>query len=323
MEKDVTMQPRKKSSDNFKSIKGIGPARERWLQETFNVHTYKELADLTTSQIENKIKEEGKIVSRKHISSWIEQAKELISENQTNNQVEEAGVTKELVEKLGSSGFQNGWRPFASFLVYFQTRGKKQSPTDTQTLVHYMEQDREAYWAGIQSKELIGWMLNQISEIVELPVEEEEDKKLLVSQQNTKSSAKIKINQVCIYQPISADLPVYKINAGDTLEGNLIRNRPFRVVVDYDIIGDSTRQLSEEGIKCVARCYEYDKSSKTSELIAESSWQKLVAGKLKYSCEIPETTLSKGNYNFWIIVTTLQTNLLSPDFVEINTFTVA
>lgn len=313
------MQSSKNSFDNFKSITGIGPAREKWLQETFNIHTYQELAKLTTSQIEQKLKEEGKIVSRKSIESWIEQARELIPDVPTNKQVEEEGVAKELAEKFGSSGFQNGWRPFASFLVYFQSRAKEKGHLDYQTLVHYMEQDREASWPGIKAKELTNWMLDNIGEIVELPEGEEED--LSESLQRSKTPAEIKINQVRIYQPVSDHLPAHQIIAGKT-EEEVVSDRPFRFVVDFDLKGKAAKQVTEQGIKCLARCYKYDKGTKNSALMAESPWQKLEAGKLKYSFDIPETSLSKGDYRIWLMVTTLQTDILKPGFLELTAFRV-
>jgi len=314
------MQSSKNSFDNFKSITGIGPAREKWLQDTFNIHTYQELAKLTASQIEQKLKEEGKIVSRKSIESWIEQARELIPDVPTNRQVEEEGVAKELVEKFGSSGFQNGWRPFASFLVYFQSRAQEKGRLDYQTLVHYMEQDREAFWPGIKAKELTNWMLDHIGEIVEFPEGEKED--LSESLQKSKPPAEIKINQVRIYQPVSDHLPAHQIVADKKEAGELVSNRPFRFVVDFDLKGKAAKQVTELGIKCLARCYEYDKGTKTSALMAESPWQKLEAGKLKYSFDIPETSLPKGDYRIWVMVTTLQTELLTPGFVELTAFTV-
>ena len=71
------MSPNSKTHDDLSAIKGIGPTRAKWLRDNFGVKTYRELAKLSITQIETRLKDAGQIVGRKDIESWISQARDL------------------------------------------------------------------------------------------------------------------------------------------------------------------------------------------------------------------------------------------------------
>jgi hypothetical protein len=311
--------------DDFTAIRGIGSTRQKWLRDTFDILTYQELAELTESEIEGKLKAEGKIASREAIKSWLVQARDLIPETVAARQTIEGPVADELTEKLNSTGHKNGWAPFASFLVYFQTRDKDQDQSAYQTLVHYMEEDREANWPGIEVNRLTAWMLEQIGDTVDISDIEinKEEEHPQDDASAIESMADIKIDQVRIFQPTSADEPAYQINAGQSFEGELTSNQPFRFVVDFGLSGGIAGDIAEQGITCLARCYEYENQTSSSALLSESLPTNLKAGKLDYTFEIPEASLPPGDYSMWVVVTTKRTDRLIPDFLELPKLTVA
>ncbi|MCK4471724.1 MAG: hypothetical protein KAW49_08045, partial [Anaerolineae bacterium] len=66
-----------REDEDLTVIKGIGPARQQWLRESFNVRTYGDLAVLSADEIESRLKAEGRIASRSEIEQWIARAQEL------------------------------------------------------------------------------------------------------------------------------------------------------------------------------------------------------------------------------------------------------
>ncbi len=310
--------------DDFTAIRGIGKIRDRWLREEFNVHTYPELAELPVSKIVDRLKAEGKIISQGAIEDWIDQARALIPESAAAQQGSEQAATGALVDKINSSGHQNGWTPFASFLVYFQSRAPEGDRAAYQTLVHYMEEDRETSWPGIEARALSGWMLEQISDQVDVELlkqETDEDEQLEEKLPQTKTRPAIKIEQVRIFQPAAAKNPTHRVIAGQHFKGKLVQDQPFKCEVDFSLTGQDAKQIAGEGISCLARCYEYDTASKASALLAESGPVNLEKGKLGYTFEIPSASLPRGDYRMWVMVTTPQASRLTPDFLEMPSLT--
>jgi hypothetical protein len=62
-------------SEVLQGIRGIGPARQKWLQETLNIITIDDLAMASWESIEFEVsQDEGIIIPRREIQSWIAQA---------------------------------------------------------------------------------------------------------------------------------------------------------------------------------------------------------------------------------------------------------
>jgi hypothetical protein len=141
------MNSKKNEYDDLTVITGIGPARQQWLRESLNVHTYQDLVALSTAQIEAQLKADGQIASRNAIEGWLHQAQEYAASTRTSSPARE-----------------DGWKPVASFVVEFQTREVEGRADELRTAVHHMEEDTGTYWPGIESRKLSQWMLDQIRE---------------------------------------------------------------------------------------------------------------------------------------------------------------
>ncbi len=61
--------------DDLTQIRGIGEARQQWFNETFNVYTFRALADLSVDDIEERTRAAGRsTTSRKDIEKWVAEA---------------------------------------------------------------------------------------------------------------------------------------------------------------------------------------------------------------------------------------------------------
>src|SRR5689334_268149 len=138
-------------SNNLSLIKGIGPARRQWLRETFGIETVTDLAVSSAEEIYTRLKEE-QIVSLSKVESWIVQAKEII----------DSGMHSSTLKV-----HENGWKPFASFVVEFQ---ESVTSGEQQTKAHHVEADKTMKWVGIEYTALCDWFIEQLKDKVGLAV---------------------------------------------------------------------------------------------------------------------------------------------------------
>jgi hypothetical protein len=136
--------------DDLTAIKGIKAARQQWFRETFNVHTFSDLAALSIDEIETRLKAEKQIPSRSKIEGWLAEA-QYFAENPT--------VIANL--KNSDTHKDEGWKPFASFVVEFQER-EVDGQLIQQTLVHHVEADKTHTWPHVEQHELCTWVIGQL-----------------------------------------------------------------------------------------------------------------------------------------------------------------
>jgi hypothetical protein len=131
-------------------IPGIGSARARWLEDSFGVQSFRDLAALSPDEIERKLKAEGRAaVSRTTIEAWIDEAQTRASEHA-------AGV------RASSESGESEWKPVSSFVVEFQSTTRSGQEEAWRTAVHYLEKDMNETWAGIDCDRLCTWMVRQL-----------------------------------------------------------------------------------------------------------------------------------------------------------------
>ncbi|HEU4926840.1 MAG TPA: helix-hairpin-helix domain-containing protein [Vicinamibacterales bacterium] len=123
-------------------IPGIGAARARWLEESFGVRSFRDLAALSPGEIERKLKAEGRTgVSRQTIEGWIAEAQGRAPQ---------------------ADAEQSRWKPVSSFVVEFQSTTRDGHEEPWRTAVHYLEKDMNETWAGIDCDRLCKWMVQQL-----------------------------------------------------------------------------------------------------------------------------------------------------------------
>ena len=124
-------------------IKGIGPARQQWLRQSFGVRSYADLAALLPDDIEAMLKADGQIARRSAVEEWVAQAQTLSG----------TAAPRPLLT-LPADEFAD-WHPFASFVVEIQAREEDGRTAATRTAVQHIERDKNATWPGIE-RELVG-----------------------------------------------------------------------------------------------------------------------------------------------------------------------
>jgi hypothetical protein len=136
--------------DDLTVIHGIGSSTQYWLRQTLGVRTYHDLALLSADEIETQMKEDGKIISRGKIESWLTQAAELAVPVAVPTQAEY------LIESE-----RDGWKTMATFVVVFEER-ENDDQTVFRTKAHHMEADETEVWDMIEKDALSQWMISQL-----------------------------------------------------------------------------------------------------------------------------------------------------------------
>lgn len=305
------MKSSEKAYDDLTVIRGIGPARQRWLRESLNVRTYQDLATLSVDEIESRLKADGKIPSRRRIEVWLVEVQEL------------ATGDEKVAKEANSPTREDGWKPFASFVVEFQTREVEGQAGERRTKVHHMEEDTGTYWPGIESRKLCQWMLDQIRDKVGLEPEEYDLTQAQPAEAppTEKPPAKIKISQIRVFQPPQSEAPTQTIEAGKPFQGSVKGDEPFTFEVDFELTGPAAPDIARKQIECNARSYAYDQATNTSIDLGDTGPNTFEEGEFAYTFTLPEATLQRGDYRLWVLVTP-QGALAMPDYVEVPLFQV-
>jgi hypothetical protein len=159
---------------DLSEISGIGPARARWFEETFGVRNARDMAALSVDDIESRLKAEGRSkVSRRTIESWLAEARRRASQGKGESTTRKSAgrsrkksAVKEPIE----------WRPIASFVLEFQSRAGGRATTEQwRTAGHYVEQDVDETWPGLDCVALCGWIAHHLETSAGLHVIEPSD----------------------------------------------------------------------------------------------------------------------------------------------------
>ncbi|MCX7068993.1 MAG: hypothetical protein NTW85_15055 [Methylococcales bacterium] len=147
--------------DNLTHIKGIGLAREKWLNEK-GIASYEELAKTDPNWICEQLKTDGKpLVLLEVVIRWIEEASALaiivtsLSESENDNALTE-----------------DGWDEFASFYVSYQYKQQvlQHSPLRTRviyrTYADHIEANEDQQWNGIEGESLCHWIMDHVDKII-------------------------------------------------------------------------------------------------------------------------------------------------------------
>lgn len=181
-------------------IKGIGPARQHWLQTTLGVHTFQALAQLAPEDVVQRLRVARQIVPRQTVDEWIAQA-------------------RLLAEALPAYG-GNGWQAVASFVVEIQ-RGDE----GVRTVVQHIETDRNGVWPGMEPERLCDWLVAQVAAEVAVGATVE------VTAVSPSPPATLPvIQQVQVFQPVTAAVPLMAGYDKRPLPGLIQSAEPFRLL---------------------------------------------------------------------------------------------
>lgn len=316
------MNLNEKTWDDLTKITGIGENRQEWLRQSFNIRTFNDLAKLTATQIQEKTKRDGLIVSLKAIKDWLDQANELASRVDDKEKLPEPAA--DLPEGVSNTmPREDGWKPIASFVVEYQTREAGQQLTELRTVAHYMEDDRTQTWPGIEGNQLCDWIIDQI------PGEfsRYQEKQNLLQKQSSgegqdQTSTAVKITHLRIRQPANSASPIQSVDPTTQFQTSVLCEQPFSFEVDFELIGPKAKEVADRKISWRAETRTFDPVSRTSPQLCESGPKSFEKGRLKYMLHLPEISLKQGIYHVWALIIPERPSMALPDFLDIPNFLV-
>lgn len=281
-------------ADKFRIIPGIGEAREKWLQETFNVYTFQALASLTVSQIEDELKQAPSAISRKverdDIVAWLYEARKLS------------------VPKSNKKG-EAEWHKAAFIIVEFQTRANAAGTLEAQTTVFDMVSEQGDKWSGHNIDELSKWMAGLAQQITKSPSKEivpaSEPRKTAPKAVPEQPTVTFEMVQLLLFQPPTAAEEAGIGLPGTVFSGVLLGDVPFtmecHLVVGLEANVDNFAESVPYRLELFATNRETGKViplGRRDEVAEKAGLQKVA---------ITEVSLAGGVYRVEAIVT-------SPDF---------
>jgi hypothetical protein len=313
------MESTMRAYDNLCTIRGIGPARQRWLRNSFKIQTYQGLAGLSVDQIEAQLKADGQIISRTAIEGWLAKAQELAGEAATHSSPEQDSSAKLVNPTTNSIAREDGWEPFASFVIEFQARRAEGKAQETRTAIHHIENDTDTHWPGIESRQVCRWMVNQLPAAVREQGQEAQPKPKPAKRP---AAEKLQITQVRVLQPPQTSQPALRFETGKAFEGTVQGDRPFALEVDFELNVAAAASKAKSPIECCARSFAYDVNKHVRIPLGDTELVALEAGQPSHALTLPQATLQHGTYRLWVVVTPKETRFVHPDYIEVPTFQV-
>lgn len=286
------------SRDDLTLIKGIGAARQQWLYEIFNVHSYGDLAAISLERIESQLKSEGRPVVRKDIQRWLSQAQELaaIAAQPATTTIATQTPIRDGVAKRQSE--MEDWYPFASFTVEFRKHRTEGQPEAFQTAVHHMESDTDALWPSIESKMLCAWILEQIHDNMK-----SQD---IESAPSSSASAiatfnPINIAQVRLFQPASTNIPTMVWKPGQLFYKTVNSTEHFALDVAFHLTEPFVATLTSQSL-CSVQFYVHSVFTGVEVALGTSDMIALFPDQKVYTAKLAETSLAPGAYYVEILI---------------------
>jgi hypothetical protein len=298
----------RKRADDLSQIKGIGPVRQHWLRESLDVYTFRDLAASSAAEIEARLRAEGEIVSLKEIARWIAQARKLAAEAEPSSEQPIHGESRE--DPHSSPAASTGkWKPFASFVVEFQTRADADGEEELRTSVHHIEADSGMTWPGIETVQHGTWMRAQLGvkarpgrhETVPAPASEEESVRPVA---RPAPVARVEIDQVRIFQPPEAPQPTGIARGGLPFGAPIRGGESFALEATYHILRPDAPGIAAEPMNCTARFLARDfhtgAYTDLGNALPDRSAAEAPEG---FVARLPRASLGAGLYRLRVLVT--------------------
>ena len=217
-------------SDNLEIITGIGPEARKWLEETFNVRTFADLAELPEEKLLDRIKAEKKPWMM-WAKNWPSDAEKFVTSEQTS------GVpSKSSQEKPNSSSqAKDGWETLGLYFIEFQTRHTEKSPAEIQTKVVFEgpgEQVQENL-PGFEQDVICKWIFEHYNSLIEQrpKIKTDSDTNKMIENFNMLS---ISIIQLCFFQPPDTRSPLFKYSGKQSRIRTLLADKPFNIELQVE-----------------------------------------------------------------------------------------
>lgn len=305
--------------DDLTVIKGVGTVRQAWFRDVFNVETLSDFASLSVDEIESRLKEEGRIVSRNEVEQWLAQAQTLVAELPSpqaapSSAVDRVGVGAGLVN-------EDEWEWLKAFVVEFcvlksATNIKKREiriyPLNVSSKGDWVENGSSKKTPIIFSQRdmFLAWITEQLHE-QQWPVPTPETIPPVSSQvatathqldtASTEFLPAIKISQIRTFQPSHTNTPTGTGEAGQPFVGFVKGDAPFAVEVDFAISEKITEEVARKvGYK--ADFYVRSMNTNKTTSLGETMLDAFQPHETSYTARLPKATLPPGQYRLGVQV---------------------
>lgn len=317
------MDANKSEYDDFMQIRGIGKAGQRLLHDELHIHTFEALSALSVDELDARSKAAGFSFARNMLEQWIAQARDLAAARAaaklptgeatpatvvppaTTAASREAPAPShpaaepaalDVNAEPAPAGAAEEWKPFASFVIEFQTRKLADQPEEQRTKVHYVEADKEQIWPGLNGEAPCLWMRDQVlgsrEQVVEAPVP-----------LPAGMGPVVEIVEINAFQPPELETPIGSGRAGQVFTGLLTAEEPFALEVLFHLTRTIDSGSAQPSLGY--RSQFYTRSIITGEKVhlGDTTLTPLVAGQSVYTSRLPAATLPPGNYRLQALVT--------------------
>jgi hypothetical protein len=313
------MNEEKRDYNDLTTISGIGPVRQRWLQESLNVSTFRGLAALSVERATEQLKADGFNIPPSLLEEWIAAAKKILQEAPDSPKSE--------------------WQPFAAFVIEFQSRIIANEIVEQRTAAHYMEGDKEQKWPGLEGVELCRWILGNLGE--QIPEEtaagvEPEKPEVFGSEKDMpdiEPSSGEEPSAVTPAEPEEADpdairqsiprkTPVIKVSVqklrisqsphtlgtltaglkNEPFSGEILGGAPFKLEALFALV-EMPNDNGLEKYDYHAEFYARDLSGGKNQFLGDSERLSLSSDESNYVAMLPEVVLPAGAYRLDVLVT--------------------
>jgi hypothetical protein len=281
--------------DDLTIIKGIGPTRQKWLRQAFDVYTYADLAALSPDAIEAQLKAVGRIAPRREIEAWIAQAQTLALSADPTLSPEIAAVTDSGIDV-------NNWKAFASYVVEFQRRTGEAVELPAQqyrTAVQHMQADIGRTWPGLKARELCAWMLQQVGKNGK---QERAEELPAAPKPVVETPLQVVINHISVIQLPDVVARLITHENTEPLQGVLKSGEPFALVVTFELTGRGATEAAKRKTLYNVQFYARNLATGASIHLGDSRLNALDIEKDSYTAGMPNASLPPGLYRLWAVV---------------------
>lgn len=345
--------------DDLAAITDIDPEARRLLKTQLNIHTFDDLANISPGKIASALKNNGRTdVTRDRIKRWIAIAKQSSEERvlyepgmeptseRALASLSQTRGTHDAPASKGSSQPEhtsapagtseivkdNGWQPFATFVVEFQERTDGVAGV-YRTSVHYMQADKGSAWDGIEQGQSCEWMFSQIAdqivdvreqptaqvihhEIAETPALRTSEP-IPVPQPSAPTRPDLVFDQLRIYQPPHQRVPVGIGTARQPISGIVQSAFPFTVEIILRTVGVISRRLTGHHIEIYAHNLDKGRSS----LLGRDPQIALTNGQPYYTLRLADVRLEAYTYRLQVVVNLIYEDVSVSGYLEMPAFT--
>jgi len=308
----MASKPGDKPTDDLTTIKGIGNATASSLRK-LEVHSFGDLAALSVDEVEAGLKRStGRTIPRKQIKGWLVQARELARDAAPAPQPEQRSDAQPAAGKSRPSG-RSKWKPFATFVVEFQSRRGGDRAEQKRTVCQQDETAKERKWPGIEGRHLAEWMLEQIGEgmpeefketaVVTIPRAEpsttKEEPPAVVTDDES-SPVTVEITQIRMSQPPSGT-PRLIATSDEGFGGVLRSGEPVLFELSLQLAGPGATEAARSRTRLSAEIYAHNRSTAVNTNLSEPSFTR--EGQFSYTAVLPEAVLERGAYRLECLAT--------------------